>query len=153
MKSLILYASKHGTTKTAAMELKKELKGDVEIFDVKDIKSVNLDDYDKLIFGGSIYVGQINKTLKEFCEKNIDKILKKEFALFICSKFEEEKVFESNFPKVLLDNSISNEFFGGELKFDRLNLFEKMITKAVKGEEYSKIKYETIKEFAIKVNG
>lgn len=66
MKTLITYSSQTGFTKKYATWLSEELKADC--IPLKEAKKVNLDDYDKIIYGGW------------FCAENImglDKFIKK----------------------------------------------------------------------------
>ena len=49
MKTLVVYASKHGTTKKCAKVLSEKINGDVQLLDLGDSKRVNLKDYDSSI--------------------------------------------------------------------------------------------------------
>ena len=56
MKTLIAYASKHGTAKKAVEKLAEELKGDSVIINLEDksASKTRIEDFDRIIIGGSI---------------------------------------------------------------------------------------------------
>ena len=93
MKTLIAYASKHGTTKKAVEKLAEELIGDVVILNLEDkgASNISIEDFARVIIGGSIYLGRIQKSVKKFCETNLEKLLKvNKLGLFICCGSEEK---------------------------------------------------------------
>ncbi len=73
MKTLICYASKTGTTKKAA-GLLAEYFEDVTVMDLEKEK-VNLCDFDCVIIGGSIRMGQLHKAAKKFIIEKKDELL------------------------------------------------------------------------------
>lgn len=133
MNTLIIYATKHGATKSCAEKLSEKLTGKTDLYDVKNGSISELSQYDKVIIGGSIYAGSIPKELKEFCMKNKDILQQKKLGLYICcmNEKEAEKQLNSVFPEELLSCAISKESFGGEFKFKEMNFFEKLICKMV----------------------
>jgi menaquinone-dependent protoporphyrinogen oxidase len=72
MSTLIIYASKHGSAEKCASELSKKLSGKVDLCNLKNGKMPELSQYTKVIIGGSIYVGKVQKEVSEFCLKNLD---------------------------------------------------------------------------------
>ena len=70
MKTMVLYASKYGFTREIVTELVSQLKGDMHAFDVTKNSVPHLGDMDGIILGSSIYVGQINKKLRQWIENN-----------------------------------------------------------------------------------
>ena len=157
MKTLIAYSSKYGCTKKCAELLKKELNEEVDIIDLKITKDIDINKYDKIIIGGSIYIGQIRKEVKEFCSKNLEKLKEKKIALFICSMQEGDAINNQilqNFPKDLIDIAIITESFGGEFIFSKMNFFERFVVKKVSkvSADKSNILTDTISNFAKTIN-
>lgn len=133
MNTLIIYASKHGTTEKCASLLSKKLAGKVDLYDIKAGTQPDLDSYDKVIIGSSIYVGKINKDINTFCLMNLDRLKEKKLGLFICcmNRNNAEQQLNSAFPQDLLQSASAKASFGGELNFSRMNFAERFITKMV----------------------
>ena len=126
MKTLIVYSSKYGCTEKCADFLSKELK------DKPDI--INLSLYNKVIIGGSIYMGKIQKEVSDFCSKNLEVLKEKQIGLFICGMQEGDSInteINQNFPKELIEIATVIKHFGGEFDFSKMGFFEKLIVKIV----------------------
>ncbi len=76
-------------TKTVAEYIAK--KTDSDIFNLKEITLINIDEYDAIIFGTGIHAGKPYKPLVEFLEKNKDNLNGKKLHLFIECMFNGEK--------------------------------------------------------------
>ena len=153
MKTLITYSTSHGCTERTAVELKKILGGEVQLENLKNNSSLNLDDYDRVIIGGSIHAGQIQKRVKDFCAKNLDKLKTKELGLFICCMEEGEnaqKQLLNAFPEVLHEVAKSTAVFGGAFDFGKLNFLERLVVKKVAKvrESTSKVDHQAIHTFS-----
>lgn len=61
MKTLILYTSKYGCTKDCANYLKSKLGQQTDIASLDYFQTTDLQHYDWIILGGSIYIGKIQK--------------------------------------------------------------------------------------------
>lgn len=134
MNTLIAYGTKYGCTDKVANILSQRLSGKVELCNLKSARSVDLSKYDRVIIGGSIYIGKVEKEVTEFCSRNLAQLKKKKVGLFICGlrtgKFAETELNDS-FPQELVSKAAARECFGGELIFKKLNFIEKLITKMV----------------------
>ena len=84
MKTLIVYATKHGCTEKCANELKNNLTGEIELHNLKKSVKTDLNDFWTIIIGGSIHVGQVQKNVKQFCLNNLDLLIEKKIGLFLC---------------------------------------------------------------------
>ena len=62
-----------------------------DIFNLKEITLINMDEYDSVIFGTGIHAGKPYKPLVEFLEKNKDNLNGKKLHLFIECMFNGEK--------------------------------------------------------------
>lgn len=132
---IIIYISKHGAVKKCASILSKKLNGNVELYDLKQQgPNIDLSRYNKIIIGGSIYIGRINSEVREFCKHNMPMLKKKKIGLFIsCTEMGNAAFKQLNkaFPQELLVNASAKDFFGGELKFKTLNFLEKFFIRVV----------------------
>ncbi|WP_286946980.1 flavodoxin domain-containing protein [Acetobacterium sp. UBA5834] len=133
MKTLILYASTYGFTKDCVQMLKKNVNGDVQIVNITKESIPTLDDYDTILIGGSIYMGQIQKPIKNYCLKNLDALKNKKIGFFIsCGSAEHsDDYFKTAFPETLLNQAVSIENFGGEMRPDKMNFFHKFVSNMV----------------------
>jgi menaquinone-dependent protoporphyrinogen oxidase len=152
MKIAIVYSTKHGTTEKVASMLKDFNPEHTDIFNLNKVKDVDLSQYDKVILGGSIHAGNIQKKVKAFYEKHMSELGQKPLGLFL-SCLEEEKAldqFNTAFPEELRLHSTSNKITGGEVIFEKMNFIEKFMMKKIGGirESVSKIKHDQIVELA-----
>ncbi|WP_027624546.1 flavodoxin domain-containing protein [Clostridium lundense] len=157
MKTLIVYGSKHGCVEKCSKDLKNKLHGEVVIADIKkgNVPDINL--FDNIIIGGSVYVGKIQKEITKFCSQNINKLKEKKIGLFICGMIDEEKGKEelnNVFTEELLSNAVAKGYFGGEVIFSKMNFFERFIIKKLckTDKDMSNILYENINKFAQMMN-
>jgi len=153
MKTAIIYMSKHGSTEKMVEMLKAKLiNSEIDVINLKEKKSPDISKYADIIIGGSIHVGTIQKRITKLIEKNMNILLHKKIALFLCCMYEDEKrieQFNNSFPEDLRNHSSANGLFGGEFVFEKMNFLEKTIVKKVS--EYSstvsKIDEKAIDEF------
>ena len=131
MKTLILYASTDGYAENCAKSLATELGGQTDIVNIGKAEPSSLAGHDAVILGSSIYMGQINKKLKEYMDSHIAELRAKRLGLFLCSGLPEnlEQNYSQNFPQELLDAAIARQYFGGVLDKSKMSLGHKMITK------------------------
>lgn len=136
MNTLIIYASKHGTADKCAQELSQKLRGRVDLCNIKKGKLPELSQYERVIIGGSIYVGRIQKEISEFCANNIASLKQKKVGLFLCcmNKKEYDTQIKNAFPKELIDMATSIGNFGGEFRIKEMNFLERAAIKMVSKE-------------------
>jgi len=58
MRTIIVFAAKHGTTAACANLLAKQLDGEVVLCHLGKQRVPQLDDFDQIIIGGSVYIGK-----------------------------------------------------------------------------------------------
>jgi len=134
MKTLIAYCTTHGCTEKIANNLKESLDGETHLVNLKKDPVPDLDEYSMVIVGGSIHAGQIQKKVKDFCQKNMAELINKELGLFICCMEEGEKAQNQlleAFPENLLNHAKATAYLGGEFDFDKMNYFQRLIVKKV----------------------
>lgn len=156
MKILIVYASKYGCTKDCVLYLKNALHGDVMVCSVQE-KISNLEQFDTVLIGSSIYMNAIQKGIKEFCNKNLKILMNKRIGLFIgCYTPADTKDYINTFfPEELLSHAACKSIFGGEMRYDTMNvLYRKLFQWLQKLEGFQKgfkepyIDYAEIQRFA-----
>jgi len=153
MKTLIAYCTTHGCTEKTANELKVHLDNDATLCNLKKDEIPNLNDFDRIIIGGSIHAGKIQKTVKSFCNKNLEVLTQKELGLFICCMEEGEnaqKQLLNAYPQELQDVAKATAYFGGEFNFNKMNFFEKFVVKKIAHVEksISKFDHSAIQKFS-----
>ena len=130
MKTIIIYSSTYGYAKDCASELSKQLKGEVLLLNLSTDTIPSINEFDNVVIGGAIYMGQISKKIKAYCTSNADLLKNKRVGLFICCCLPEnvEKNIKNAFPEELLKKAISVEFFGGELRIEKMKFAHKVLT-------------------------
>ncbi len=154
MKSLIIYTSKHGSTQKIVDYIAEKIQADcVNLIN----GTVNdLDSYDQIIIGGSVYYGSIHSLISGYIDKNLDILLNKRIALFLVCLLSEESAaeqFNNNFNENLLNHSIADGFFGGVLSKETLNPVEKLVTSFVfkKVNTFDQIYFDEIDKFILEL--
>ena len=150
MKTIILYATKHG----AAAEIAKRIAAQIDdsvTFDLKNDALPSLADFDCVIIGSSVYAGSFRKEAKAFLAQNADELCKKKLGLFISgfSESEEEKIFKDCMPNELLQAAKAAKVLGGIFDPAKFGFFERLVMRIVtKQSGYtSTINDEKIKKF------
>ncbi len=156
MKTIIIYATSHGCTEKAVKELSEKLTGEVITIDLRKDSHPQLIGFDRIIIGGSIHAGQIQKRIKDFCTANMDVLKTTEIGLFICCMYEAKiarEQIKNAFPEELHQLAKTEAIFGGEYNFDKMNFIEKMLVKKIAGvcESVSKLDHNSIERFAIRM--
>lgn len=145
--------STHGCTENVVNELKENLGSETSIVNLKHDHNPDLKEFSRIIIGGSIHAGQIQRKVREFCEHNLDVFRFKEVGLFICCMYEGQVAkdqLKNAFPEKLHQYSKTEAIFGGEFNFTRMNFLEKMIVKKVAHvkESVSNVDHKAIERFA-----
>lgn len=157
MKTLIAYGTKYGCTEKCAKNLSEKLTEKADLCNLKTVKDIDLSQYNKVIIGGSIYMGQIQKEVSEFCSNNLSILKDKNVGLFICCMRDgdiAQTELNDSFPNELIASSIVKESFGGEFIFKKMSFMHRLIVKMVSKEnqDTSNIINENINRFAQLMN-
>ena len=161
MKTAIIYASKYGTTEKVAHLIAESLKeiGEVSLISLAKKSTENINSYDKVILGTSVYAGSSSRKMKLFCIENQDVLLQKPLGLFVCgmepSEEKRQLEIQNAYPDYLLEKAQAATFLGGEFLFEKMNFLEKMIIKKIAKTttSVSNIDYAEIQAFAGKMKG
>lgn len=133
MNTLILYASKYGTTGKAAEMLSDKISGEVDRINLKKKSLRSLEGYGRVIIGTSVYAGKVHKEIVGFVAAHEAELKEKEIAFFACCASGEkyEDYLKENFPKELLDKALFIRYFGHEEILDQMGFLDRTIFKSV----------------------
>jgi len=156
MKYLIVYKSRHGTTRKVVQQLAEGLSpAEITTVDLGEQRAPDLSLFDAIIIGGSIHAGQIQKDITKFCLKNSATLLAKPLGVFICfmNKKDGQTELRNAYPFELLQHATVTGLFGGELLFEKMNFLEKLIVRKVSGvtQTVSALDAEAIRNFIFKM--
>lgn len=156
MKTLIVYASSHGTTEKVAEKIAAKLGNKTDVINLKKQKHIDVESYDRIIIGGSVHAGQLQKRVKKFCAQNMVTLLQKKVGLFLScmddNKAQEQ--FNRAFPEVLRSHAISKKTTGGEFCMEKMNFIERAIVKKVAGitDSVQNLKEDKIEELVSEIS-
>jgi menaquinone-dependent protoporphyrinogen oxidase len=134
MNTLIVYDSKHGIVEECVKLIESTLSGAVTSYKFGTPLPVpDLDAYDSVVIGGSIHAGSLQKSVKDFCEKEIPRLRNKQVGIFLCSMTPPDKAFGyfSQFPAEVVCSAAVKECFGGAVRYETMNFLEAFIMKRI----------------------
>ncbi|QRX62865.1 flavodoxin domain-containing protein [Dysgonomonadaceae bacterium zrk40] len=133
--TLIVFASNHGTVERCARELFRLMDGKVDLCNLNRRESIpDLNVYDSLIVGGSIHYGKVQNVIAGFCKNNQSLLAEKRLGLFVNCLYSGEKAqqqLDKAFPESLARHALVREYFGGELDEEKMNFWERLITRQI----------------------
>lgn len=129
MKTLIAYASKTGTARQCAEALAGRIEGAVLCDLTKE--QPNPAEYDTVILGGSVRMGQIHNDLKKYAQGAQDVLKDKRLGIFITCGYDDlaETIIGNNLPEPLVSAAKTKMSFGGEMDLDKQKGFDRIICK------------------------
>lgn len=164
---LFLYASKHGATLAVARKIAARLEpaAKVDYIDLQKqasaVRSTNLTDYDAIILGTSVYIGQPRKAMVNLIKQHGTTIQaacsagkKSKLYLYVCAAAVSDpmvaKNLEATFTPQLMQCAGQYYDVGHVMNFNQLGFFERLIMKKVKGttESEYKLKEDAIEQLA-----
>lgn len=156
MSTLIVYASKYGTTAKCAALLEQKFTSPVTVVNLDQDPVPDLSPYEKIIIGGSVYYGQIRKPCVRFCKDHLETLLQKKVGVYICcgSPEQVDQFVRGSLPAQLTDHAHKISCFGGELNTDKMSWFDRFVasmvskSKAKKDAPPAMISEEKIQEFS-----
>jgi len=131
MKTLIVYGSVYGYSEECAKKLKNLLGDDAVLVNAISDPIPSLDQFDGVVIGGSIYMGQIQKQIKSFIKDHLDELLQKKVGLYMCAALADNfsVELENSFPDQLIQSAVDVESFGGRLVLDKMSFVHRTMTK------------------------
>ncbi|MHC1747229.1 MAG: flavodoxin domain-containing protein [Cellulosilyticaceae bacterium] len=150
MKTLIVYGSKYGATKVCAERIANLLKGEVEILNLAENQPTDLAKYDKVLMGSSVYAGQLQKEVKSFYDNNKEVLKGKKIGMFLCCLNDKllNEYIDGALGEAFRKELIAQVGCGGALNFNKMNFFERFVTKKIAKSMQNK--GELSKDIAIK---
>ncbi|WP_410769947.1 flavodoxin domain-containing protein [Fontibacillus sp. BL9] len=160
MSVLIAYAGKYGCTAKCASILESQLTGPVSIVNLHHDPLPDLAAFEKIIIGGSIYYGQLQKPCVRLFREHLKTLLQKKVGVFICcgSPDQSDQFVTHALPSELRDSALKISCFGGELKPDAMSWWDRFVTAMVarsaakKNAPPSTILHEAIADFSAAMN-
>ncbi len=150
--TVIIFSSKHGICEKVAKHLSNNLNCAYQ----NVLYTNNIDKYDNIILGTSVYMGSANKYMHNFLRTNYNELLKKNLALFTTCMIEENKEtqVENAFKKDLLDKSFFSGCIATGINMEKLNFMEKLIVSKVSNNQSSfyKLDQDRIEDLNYKVS-
>lgn len=135
-KALVLYGTKHGTTKQYADWIAGELGADEK--NVKNITPAQAAGYDIIVLGGALYASNVLGI--SFFIKNFDKLKNKKLVLFTCGladpkveenqKYIKENIYKKFTPE--MREHIMLFHLRGGIDYTSLSLMHKLMMSALK---------------------
>ena len=130
MKTIVVYKSKSGYTRTYAEWIAQEMGCDIrENAELSDIIG-----YDTIIYGGGMYAGGFNGV--KLITKNLDKLKGKKIALFAVGsnpgREHEMKIFWDRVLTAEQQKTIGYFYLRGGFDFDKLTAKDKVLMKMLK---------------------
>ena len=134
MKTAIVFATNAGSTARAAQLLADKLPG-AQLFDISKrsaIKKCNIDDFDAVIVGSPIKMGEIDRNVVFFLGENSENLAHKKCGFFIMSFFAEhrDEYLSKLFPKRLSEHAVKGSF-GAVIDLQKLKGVDRLMMKSV----------------------
>ena len=131
MKTLIVYASKTGSTEKCARMLADRIPG-AELADLC-AQTPDPAPYDQVIVGGSVRMGSLHAAARKFLREAQPVLLQKRFGVFVCAGFADkaDAVLQKDVDAQLRARALVCECLGGEIDLAKQRGFERLIVKMV----------------------
>lgn len=138
MKTLILYATRHGSTAEAARRIAAYFPD----CDVKDIArdAYDIAVYDCILIGSNIRMGTFDRRVRKLLLRDIAALREKVLGFFVCCCFTEnaQTYFQNNVPPQLLETAQATAALGGELDRKTLRGWDKCVANMVLKADHSR---------------
>ena len=123
-KTVIIYKTKYNNTKKYAGWL--AIKINADLYEISDIKSSDLKNYDTIIFGASIENGYIRGV--EFIKDNLEKLKNKNVIVFYVGLglYSLDEIMMFNFLPTYLYKNIKFFFFFWDFNYSKLSFIDKL---------------------------
>ena len=133
MQTAIVYATKHGATAEVARRLADQFSSEATVFNLADAEP-DLTEFETVVLGTAIYVGQPMATMKAFAPKA--QLDGKRLGLFICAMEDDpatiQKELSGAFPDELHEKAVAKACLGGRFQLGKMSAPERFIIKRLK---------------------
>ncbi|GAB6108349.1 flavodoxin domain-containing protein [Fusibacter bizertensis] len=154
MKTLILFGSKTGTTELCANKIKEQLANcEIDVADIKKSKNLALGQYETVVIGTPLYMGQVTGPVKKYLNLHENELLSKKLHFFVCGLAlgqEGVDLFQKQISSQLFSHASQVKQLGGDIHLEKLNPLYKWMMKKIMTKEKPKLGLldEEIKLFA-----
>ena len=134
MKALVAYGTRYGTTAACARELAGRLHAETACVDLGQASPPDVRGFDVVLIGGSIYGGKIQREVSWFCERNREALRERPVGLYLCCLYQgarAEAQLRDAFPQWLAAHAFAGRILGGELHYERLRLFDRLLVRSL----------------------
>ena len=134
VKTLIVYAGRHGCTQKCAEMLAARAPGGITLANLQKCQA-DPSGYDTVIIGGSIRMGKIQKETATFCRAYLSQLLEKKVGLFLCcaNAAAVAAQLQAAFTAELLAAARAVEHLGYAYYFQKMNFLERAVVKKIAG--------------------
>ena len=138
MKAIIVYDTKHGTSKLVAERVAEAIKGkggQAELLNLRTQDAPELGAYDAIAIGGPFYMGQWSKRARSFASANSAVLAGKAIGLFSVGTNPEldDATARASLPASVAAAVSASAHVGGRIQFKKLCRLEQFIVKKVTG--------------------
>jgi len=155
MKTIIIYSTKHGFTKTVAEQLNKMIDDSVQLFDTNEVTYEVISDAEKIIFGSPVYSGKLRRDMVDLINKYKTDLVEKTIGMYVCSvnEFKTTSYLEQSLSKGFINHLSSVVCAGYGVDFDQMKLFEKVAIRTIikKDDMDTGIRVEALKKLVKKL--
>ena len=130
MNGIIIYKSKYGTTKKYAEWLSEET--GFECIDASKVKIADLNDYDTIVFGGSVYASKI--LIGDFAEKCMKTIFDKKVIMFCVGSLMQSSENTKKLKETLNKEEFQNVplfYCRGAINVNKMGFFDRFLCKTL----------------------
>ncbi|MGL5417684.1 MAG: flavodoxin domain-containing protein [Clostridium sp.] len=134
MNTLVLYYSKNGTTQMTVDKMKKKTNSEYEYINLKNKSDISIDKYTRIFIGCGIYVGTIEKQVRNFLDLNSSLLKNKEVIFFIhglASENNYKDVIKASIKDGSLVDGCKVFYLGGQLDIKKQNFLVKQMLKVI----------------------
>lgn len=154
MNVLVAYASKHGSTREIAEVIAGDLRIaglDVDLQDAADVTA--LDEYDAVVLGSAIYIGQWQKPALDLIEQHGEKLKQRKVWLFSSGPIGDDP-FPAEEPPMTADlleqtGAFEHQSFTGKLDRHMLGFGERLVTTVLRAPEGDFRDWDVIRAWAV----
>lgn len=147
MKTLLIYATRNGSTEKAAKRIAEKI-GDCTVKNIaKD--TFDLSGYTRVIIGSNIRMGTVDRRIRRLLLSQIGTLIEKDFGIFFCCGFpeNEQAYLQNNVPPQLLRKAKATAAVGGELDMQHLKGTDRLVGKMVRKADHEQ---GILRTFALK---
>ncbi|TVQ40331.1 MAG: hypothetical protein EA384_03480 [Spirochaetaceae bacterium] len=152
----IVYASRHGATRTVAQRIAVVLQEtgetSVSIMELGTVDQRRLEGSDTIIVGGPVYAGRIVPEIPRFCESHRQLLLARPVGLFITCLHEGEKArsqLSMAYPQWLFAHACVHADLGGAVELGSLRIVDRFVMRRVARvrHDVDRIRMDAVRDF------